>query len=142
MPANRATRRQYSGLYSLVPGVRDEGGFWLCTYCGDPADQLDHVPPLSRVDDYRALYPSDERYLMVRCCCDCNRRLANSLQLDLAARMKHLKALLSRHGKRLFAADVWDSEDLEELGPNLRSAIGSDIRKAERLRQRIAYGAA
>ena len=50
--------------YKLCPSERSEKGYKMCVYCGQPADTLDHVPPLNRIDDYEAMGLMEEHYLL------------------------------------------------------------------------------
>lgn len=61
------------------------------------------------------------------------------MQADFLERVDYLKAKLSKNGKKEFAADLWDDEEIAELGPSLRSAIVSSIIGEKRLAERIAY---
>jgi len=132
-------RERYNHLYALAPSERSEFGWPRCVYCGEPADTLDHVPPLSRVDDYRALGVHRERYLLVKSCKPCNVALGDSLQNDVLERIEVIKRRLRKKLGRRDTGYVWSDDDLTELGPNLRSHVGSAMRKTESLVRRIDY---
>lgn len=129
----------YHFLYASAPSERSELGWPICVYCGDPADCIDHVPPLSKVNQYRELGAHREQYLLVKSCRPCNQMLGSTVQTDVLARIDEAKALIR---KKLGKRDVnytWDDEDLEDLGRNLRSHVGSAMRKTESLKRRIEY---
>ena len=126
-------------LYSRVPSLRSSEGWHECFYCGDPADAHDHCPPISRVDDYRALGLRNERFFLVVACKECNDMLGSTLQASLAARHDVLKHLLfARYAKRL-KTPYWSAEELSELGPRMRREVKAAMRVAERIEQRLAY---
>jgi hypothetical protein len=108
-------------------------------YCGQPADTLDHVPPVSRISDYEALRLDRERYFLVRSCADCNVVLGNSLQETILQRAEYLKDRLEQKHRNKLKAQEWDEEELQELGPRLRSSVRAQIRTATRIRARIDY---
>jgi len=124
--------------YTLIGGVHN-GSFWECMYCGQPADTLDHVPPVSRISDYEALRLDRERYFLVRSCADCNVVLGNSLQETILQRAEYLKDRLEQKHRNKLKAQEWDEEELQELGPRLRSSVRAQIRTATRIRARIDY---
>lgn len=140
MTRNRKTAKErYSHLYRLAPSERSDTAFRyaMCVYCGDPADTVDHVPPLSRVDDYRSLGPCRERYLLVKSCSPCNAPLGDSVQASLLERVEYLKERLSARLPKRRAR--WTEEDIQRLGRNLRSLVASQVDKQTKLEARISY---
>lgn len=131
---------RYAHLYQNVPSERSPKGWALCVYCGDPADQIDHVPPLSRVEGYRALQPAREYYLRVKCCGACNRTLGDSLQLNISDRFERLKEKLSaKHKARAERGAFWTEEELRELGPSLSRSVRALSNAHDRLEDRVYY---
>lgn len=139
MSQRETLHKKYHQLYRLAPSERSEHGWPLCVYCGQPADTMDHVPPLSRVDDYRAMGVAWEAFLLVKACRPCNLALGDSLQRDVLERIQVLKDLLSKGGRREFVRDLWDEDEVNELGKNLRSLVGSKLRKEQAMLERIEY---
>lgn len=141
-PKNQSDRRGlhtlFGSLYDTAPCERSEFGWPLCVYCGEPADCVDHVPPLSRVYDFRTLQVP-EKYFRVKCCTACNNMLGNTLQSDLLERIDVAKGMLRKRLGKRDVSYLWVEEDLDDLGPNLRSHIGSNMRKTESLVRRIDY---
>lgn len=128
----------YGSLYRVAPSERSEFGWPLCVYCGDPADCVDHAPPLSRIHDYRSLGVV-EQYLLAKTCGSCNRMLGSTLQADILERIDEAKRMLRKKLGKRDTGYVWAEDDLEDLGPNLRSHVGSAMRKTEGLIRRIDY---
>lgn len=129
----------YGFLYKIAPSERSEFGWPLCVYCGDPADSLDHVPPITRVDDYRATCPGKEQYLLVKSCRPCNILLKDDLHFDVFERIDAVKYRLKRTLKKHDHALQWSEEELKGLGKNLRSKIISSMKKIESAQRRIDY---
>jgi hypothetical protein len=97
-----------------------------CFYCGEPAGELDHAPPLSRVDAYVAFDLAEERYIKVWSCRECNSLLGDSLQIDLLARERELKLRLRRKYRHHLGLAEWTEEELSEMSrPFLRMLRGS-----------------
>lgn len=134
-----SARSRYSGLYRLAPSERSEFGWPICVYCGDPADSIDHVPPLNRVDDYRALCVQQEAYLLIKFCKPCNTLLSDDLHNDIFERIDALKHRLKKKIKRDDYALQWSKEDIAALGKNLRSKVVSSMKKIESTQRRIDY---
>lgn len=113
-----------------------------CNYCGDPADTQDHVIPHSY------LTPADRRGggragigETVWCCRDCNGRLGSSLYGSMEERCLHIARSLSKKHARLLRAPDLRPSDLEDVGPNLRSALiaSDDLKKAILVRIATAF---
>jgi len=124
--------------YLIVSGER--GPFCnLCVYCGEPADTRDHVPPLSRVSDYESLGLRTEIYLKVPCCQECNTLAGNELQDSITERVEFIKGRIAR--KYLYRASLveWDEDELDELGPVLRSKVVSGSKRIKRAQDRVNY---
>lgn len=129
----------FKDLYSRVPSVRDPAGYHRCFYCGEPADALDHCPPLSRVSDYRSLGLAHERYWIVPCCGECNNLLGKTLQPSLGRRHDVCKRLLYAKLHRKLDVPEWTEEELEDFGPRLRHEVEAAQRVALRADARLAY---
>lgn len=129
----------YQCLYKVAPAERSEFGWPLCVYCGDPADTVDHVPPITRVDDCRALCRGREQFLLVKACRPCNTLLKDDLQVDIFERIDAVKYRLKRMIKKDDHALSWSEEELEGLGKNLRSKIVSAMKRIEEVQRRIDY---
>ena len=110
-----------------------------CIYCGCPSTCNDHVPPLSRIDDYMALQPNRPVFLLVPACTRCNSKLSDSLQRSLIERIDNLKDLLQRQLARKGKTAVWSDKELNDLGPNLRSMIGAHMVIDNELQQSIDF---
>lgn len=107
-------RATHHGIYKKLD-IGWDGNIWRCFYCGSIAETVDHVPPVSRIFDYRALMLKHEFYWRVKCCYECNTVLGNKLQPTLLHRVESLKTMLSKRYKRVLATPEWDSDEINEL---------------------------
>lgn len=139
MKTRKTNKSRYSHLYHRKNAERSDNNlYWRCVYCGEPADQLDHVPPLTRVDDYKALGIAKEIYITVPCCGDCNSSLSNSLQDNIFERIDHLKSKLYKKYAKSTSAE-WDDDEIAELGPALRSHVVAATRSQSLIKRRYEY---
>ena len=137
---NRKTLESlYDHRYRRLNGDR-ANIYWRCTYCGEPADTIDHFPPLSRVSDYQAV---DETgiYIKFPACRQCNSIAADTLDDSFLDRIERVKDRLARKYARFIRppAAEWSQQDLDELDLNLRSAVLADSKKRDIYLSRIEY---
>jgi len=128
-------RDEHTALYTRLGGIRGDF-YWTCIYCGQPADTIDHVPPVSRIDDYRAMDKVRELFVTVHCCRQCNNILGNSLQPTIIDRCEYLKDKLAR---RMTRVTLWSDDELGDIGPNLRSKLIENNRRDKMLSDRVNY---
>ena len=108
--AKRRQRRQ-NYCYKLVDIPSDM--LFTCYYCGEPASDKDHVPPVSRFHDYYALYDRHEP-LLIPSCSECNSLLSDSLQPDIYKRAITCKIKLTQKlGKYVRYGEIWDEDSVE-----------------------------
>jgi len=103
------------------------GEYYKCIYCGDPADTVDHVPPLSRAHDYETLNLANTRYIKVHCCRECNGIAGASLQESIIQRVEYVKDRLARVHRSDFMASEWDEEEIDELGPTMKAHLKAAV---------------
>ena len=131
---------KYESRYTLAPSQRSKNNlYWLCAYCGQPAETRDHVPPISRVDDYMAYNLKVEIYIKVPCCKQCNSWLSDSLQESFQRRFIYAKEIMERKWKSKLKPIDWSENEILELGKNLRSKIVSEINKSSKFIERHEY---
>ena len=112
-------RSPYEGRYNIF--WHNEETPYTCFYCGSRNGvTLDHQPPISRVSDYEALNLKHEMYLKVPCCRLCNGLLGSKLSESLYERKQQLNNLIRKHYKKCLKTPVWEDDELDELGHNLK----------------------
>lgn len=100
-----------------------------CYYCGAHSTQWDHPLPV--------VFGGDDR--VVRACAECNNALNDNVFATMGERCLHVALWLKSRHSSLLRAPSWTDEELEELGPRLRSRIRSELRDRDRLRARIEH---
>lgn len=114
----------------------------LCTYCGEPAESLDHVVPVSFTHANRPKGKQGEfnnGFERVPACRDCNGTLRNLMINSVEALAAYLAGRLESRFRKVLKMPRWDEDDLEELGHALRSSVEATVREQERVRRRIAH---
>jgi hypothetical protein len=103
---------------SFIFGVR-----FTCTYCGNPADGLDHVMPWTVItsrERHGRGHRGDSVGVRTYACRQCNSILGNKIFPTMWLRIMHvngrLRALLADH----MAYKIWTREEMIPMGPNLR----------------------
>ncbi len=113
---------------------------WICVYCGQIGDSLDHVPPESSRPRIIELGLRDDwLFTEVRCCRECNSALIDDGGWTVASRKRFVKAWLCRRYARLLCMAEWTPEEVAELGPGLQTYVASGVIKKELIERRIRY---
>jgi 5-methylcytosine-specific restriction endonuclease McrA len=131
----------WGDLYRLFRPGRYGGEYFKCFYCGDPADEIDHQPPVTRVADYRTLGLDHEMYITVPCCRECNQLLSDALTADLLEREVLLKNKLAKKYRRLLDSRTWTDQDIAdaELRGSLKKLVKGHAKVKDRIELRIDY---
>lgn len=110
---------------------------YYCFYCGDPADTLDHVPPLSSMDILDKAKRKKERIpaALVPCCSECNGALGSRQLWTVFDRLMYLESYYDAYFKK--QAMMWTEEEINDLGPSLRESVRHRQDKLERYRDKI-----
>lgn len=140
MKDKKKNRRDHRlGRYRLMTAEMDPRGFKKCVYCGEPANTVDHQPPISRIDDYESLGLANELYVLIPSCMDCNKLAGSVLHDSPIERLEYIKDSLEKRLKKYLNQVEWDEEELKDIGPNLKSKILEDSNKKLTAINRIEY---
>ena len=119
---------------------------WLktCVYCGEPAQCLDHVFPLSlsaKLDMHRSVVQCELRGGLYRVpsCNECNGLAGDEPFTSILGKRRFIQARLREKYRGSTKRVLWDYDELMELGPTLRSKIVSDMHKMESAEIRFLY---
>ena len=134
----RATVKKYrQHLHNIykdryVRHFLDEG--YYCFYCGDPATGLDHMPPLFYMDSLSLGYIKKNKIscALLPCCTECNLKGGNKMHLTVMDRLLFLESTYEKHFKKM--KSLWSADEIDELGPSLRSFV---IAKQEKINRYI-----
>lgn len=83
----------------------------VCAYCGFPATGYDHIPPLSKYEEYVAIRVNANlkvKALKVSCCHECNTLLGPTLTTSIVTRFE----LIRERIKRKYAGKVAPDDKL------------------------------
>jgi hypothetical protein len=120
----RSAERIVGALYKRAPGY----DLSVCAYCGDLRQCLDHVPPIS-VARYLNLDELKEKLLLYPSCTYCNSVLGKKHLFNYAERLHHLYVKTLKRIKD--ENRQWTTEELKELGPNLRGMVEVSYKKQQ-----------
>lgn len=111
-----------------------------CSYCGQPAQALDHVIPLSVASsEARKNGSLTNRKTCVPCCTECNSVLGNKAFYTVGARAGYLAKRYPSRYKKLLRFPPWSSEELQDVGYTLRHIIDQDTKAKHETRLRIEH---
>ena len=96
---------------------------YKCFYCGETAQCLDHVPPLSMLDSLPKGYMKKNNipYSLVTSCYQCNAALGDKRFVNVQERLLYLESFYDAFFKK--QKGKWDKEELSEMGENLKKYI-------------------
>lgn len=109
-----------------------------CTYCGSPANSLDHIIPVSYefVSRKAANY---SRKITVPCCEECNNKLSNNWLPTIAERAEHLSEAYRKKYKKILKSPHWEQWEIENLSGFLRKNVESNMILKENIKNRIEH---
>jgi hypothetical protein len=108
-----------------------------CTYCGAwDGNNRDHIVPVSY--NYNGRKASTYRNT-VPCCQECNVLLSNRLYFSLPSRAAYLLGTYERRYKKLLKQPDWSDEEIEELGPSMRTSIIQTMKDKNEVRRQLEY---
>lgn len=93
-----------------------------CAYCGETADSMDHVVPVSTLAGGRSAATRDREHC-VPCCRECNSLLGDRGGDTVGSRAGYLAAVYRVRYAQALAQPHWFEDEIDELGPNLRAEV-------------------
>lgn len=111
-------------------------GFY-CFYCNDPADGLDHVPPVSVIDmlSYAKRKESHIPAVLLPCCTECNSALGGRVLTNVEDRLLYLESYYDKYFKKQQA--MWSEEEINELGSSLQNSVRARQERLQRYVHKI-----
>uniref|UniRef100_A0A6M3LL27 HNH endonuclease n=1 Tax=viral metagenome TaxID=1070528 RepID=A0A6M3LL27_9ZZZZ len=103
----------------------------FCIYCGEKAHVYDHVPPISKAEQFKGTF------IKVPSCKSCNAILNNTSFKTLKERREHLIKKLSN--RKDLKIPIWDYSELSELEGFIKKYIKKGIKNREVLKKRLTY---
>ena len=109
----------------------------ICSYCGDPADSLDHFIPHIRNRTHSL--KSFKRSEVIPSCRECNTLLGEKLFESIGGRAGYLHTKYQTRYSKIISMPEWGNEELEELGYNLRSMVEQEIKTKKDVLRRVEH---
>lgn len=111
----------------------------LCVYCGEPANGRDHVIPRAfqqRIEDFGW---AKRRKLIVPACGECNSTAGSKVFLTLREKRRYIHDRYRERYRKLLEAPNWTQEEIDELGPTLRTTVVRSQHAKDLIRARLAW---
>lgn len=90
-----------------------------CTYCGESAEDRDHVIPVSYTHNIRVFAGTD----WVWACKQCNNILSNHMFTTIETRAAYLLGVYEKKLKKLINFVNWEDWELEDMSTKLQRSI-------------------
>ena len=118
----------YDFKYEVVKAL---GG--VCVYCGDFAEVMDHVPPISKARFFSG------HFIKVPACKQCNSFLSSISLVTLKERRKHVLSRMAVRRKKVLSTPEWTEEELSEIKYGSNRYIRKHLQMKKHLMERIKY---
>lgn len=110
-----------------------------CSYCGAPADSIDHIPPRHMRMQLREMELTPFTVMEVPSCRECNSALGARPLLTIGHRRSWIKGWLKRRYAKYLRIPNWTEEELATFGPGLRGVVIRNMAKRDLIKQRIQW---
>lgn len=117
----------------------------VCYYCGQTACDREHVIERSILNSLQSVSIglrqeiAGQRKLMVPSCRECNALLVGTVQFSLKERKTFVKMRLRQKYSKLLSMPNWTDEELNGIGPHIRSHIVNSLKCKEIVQRRILW---
>ena len=115
-----------------------------CVYCGQYANTIDHVLPITFAYSVNLASPGVRKELgqglnKVPCCSECNTLASNTAFVSIVEKRRYIQKKLKTKYKRLLVFKPWDAEELSEVSQNLQDTITQSMHKRMLVESRVNY---
>jgi hypothetical protein len=114
-----------------------------CAYCGDDADSIDHIVPVSFYysGDRKNLHLTSEygEENLVDCCRECNCLAGNKVFDDFYKKKEYIQDKLITRYKKVINMPFWSDEELKEIDYPLKTDIEIQTLARKWILNRINY---
>lgn len=113
---------------------------YICTYCGMPADDMEHTIPYSWFRDSKIGSRRQKESIgyLTPSCKECNNIAGNKIFDTFQKRLLYVNTRLRQIHKKDMGV-IWDEEDLSQVEGNLKKYIIAKNKLNLNLRQRIDW---
>jgi hypothetical protein len=122
----------YNQLYERL--YLEEG--YVCFYCNDEAEGLDHTPPLAWIETYstKTLRENKIPFALIPCCAECNRLLSDRRLLTAEERLEFLETKYQSLYTKVVA---WDEDEIAEMGQAFQKSIKNYSKRKDEIARKI-----
>jgi len=125
--------RRYHALYKLI----DNGG--VCIYCGVRANTKDHFVPISVVNILKEVIDDIQGLFLVPCCSECNSLAGAAIFNTVAKKRRFIQVKIRIKYKHLLALPRWEQQEIDELGPGLKTSLLSALARKQWIEERLTW---
>jgi hypothetical protein len=100
-----------------------------CVYCGDASTDWEHVIP------YTFRHPT----LVVRACRECNGIASDKVFRSVIDKQAHIQARIRTRYTRFLKREVWDEDDMSEMGDNFKLTIRMAELQSDAVSRRVSW---
>lgn len=122
------SRKQNIARYGQIYAPFKPPGHWRdssCVYCGNIANERDHIPPLSWIAALGQEYFESRRLMTVwvPACKECNASLGSKKLFTIKERTVFLLGYYLKKYEKLMRAEVWEDYEIDRLNGRLKQTI-------------------
>lgn len=113
---------------------------YVCAYCGEPANTLDHVIPWSFLEFRERKHAGKAPGLRVWSCSGCNGILGSKMFPSFLDRCSHVSCRLrKKYAKVIDTANCWDESEINQMDGNLKKYIKNSLNLGKIMRQKAEW---
>lgn len=106
----------------------------ICVYCGVIAGTMDHLLPRTWTGEV-----ARRNVLTVPACGECNSAIGDRYAPSITRRRRIAHDYVARKNRRVLNMPAWTPEDVQKLGPTLRSSVEKGIHERKLARARLSW---
>lgn len=128
----------YENYYERLSAVHSVD-FNRCFYCGCEASQIDFIPPISFIHDWKSAN-RDADFIIVPSCFECFDLLRKHNSATLDSRVNALKAFLaSKYDKAINIYNLWKKNELDDMGEPFQKSLDAGIKLGAESIERLRF---
>lgn len=124
----------YRGAYNFTYEAHSSLEWHTCFYCGQYADTVDHVPPISLFNFYSNYYR-----VLLKSCGECNSALGGKFLPTPLVRVEFLIKKYKKRYRKILCLPSWHKEEINDLSGSLKKYIESQINMKALTVERLKY---
>lgn len=128
----------YENYYERLSAVHSVD-FNKCFYCGCEASEIDFIPPISFIQEWKSANQSAD-FITVPSCFECFDLLKTHNSATLDSRVNALKILLSsKYEKAINIYNLWKKSELEQMDELFQKSLDAGIKLGAESIERLRF---